>query len=49
MKKRVQRILTLFLASALLFVSVPADALYASEDTAAVEDTEEQTEEDVNS
>lgn len=49
MKKRVQRILTLFLASALLFASVPADALYASEDTAVVEDTEEQTEEDVNS
>ena len=41
MKKRVQRILTLFLASALLFASVPADALYASEDTAVVEDTEE--------
>ena len=49
MKKRVQRILTLFLASALLFASVPADALYASEDTAVVEDIEEQTEEDVNS
>lgn len=49
MKKRVQRILTLFLASAILFASVPADALYASEDTAVVEDIEEQTEEDVNS
>nr|WP_307998301.1 GH25 family lysozyme [uncultured Merdimonas sp.] len=49
MKKRVQRILTLFLASALLFVSVPTDALYASEETAAVEDTEEQAEEDANS